>query len=64
MVLEASADNIPSRSVQFAVNQVANPKFTGSSGVWAMAKTYSKYNKKFPRGLQDAVSDQFPQVGE
>ncbi|KAE9377392.1 endothiapepsin [Stipitochalara longipes BDJ] len=61
--LAVSVGEQSARSLKFDVNQVANPKYTISSGVFAMAKTYSKYNKKFPPGLQNSISQQFPQWG-
>jgi hypothetical protein len=64
MVTKVSAEANAARSVQFTINQVANPKYTGSSGVWSMAKTYSKYNKAFPSGLKNAISEHFPKWGE
>ncbi|KAN0117911.1 endothiapepsin [Hyaloscypha variabilis] len=63
MVAKVSAEANAARSVQFTINQVANPKYTGSSGVWSMAKTYSKYNKAFPSGLKNAISEHFPGWG-
>jgi hypothetical protein len=63
-VLATSTGEKSARSLKFVVNQVANPKYTGSSGVLAIAKTYSKYNTTFPPGLQNAVSQQFPTTGE
>jgi hypothetical protein len=63
-VLAVSTGEKSARSVKFGVNQIANPKYTGSSGVVAIAKTYSKYNKTFPSGLKNAISQQFPTSGE
>jgi hypothetical protein len=63
-VLAASTGRKSARSLEFTVNQVVNPKYTGSSGVLAMAKTYSKYNKSIPSGLKSAISQQFPTWGE
>jgi hypothetical protein len=63
-VLAASTGEKSARSLKFGINQVANPKYTGSSGVLAMAKTYSKYNTTFSSGLQNALSQQFPAWGE
>jgi hypothetical protein len=62
--LAAPASEKVSRStLQFAVNQVANPKFQGASGVLAMAKTYAKFKKPFTAGLKNALDKQFPGWG-
>jgi len=63
-VLAAPATEKLSRSsLQFAVNQVTNPKFQGASGVLAMAKTYAKFKKPFTPGLKNALDKQFPGWG-
>lgn len=59
-VLAASIGEKSSRSLQFSVGQIANPKYTGPSGVLSLAKTYTKYDVEFPSGLQNALSQQFP----
>ena len=64
MILATAAEKISSRSLKFSVSQLANPEYTGSSGVLAMAKTYTKYGKTIPTGLKKALSQEFPVWGE